>query len=161
MTESEGGSEREGSGAGGSRGHLDSAEGGHGCTCRSLSSSATRAALKWAARAVPCCQERAAAGQAGTWEGRVGDGQILTSAECMREQCAWACNAVEGTLPKHPGNWGTGPSQEAQGVLQPQQVQSLPRSPQHIQPWQPSLHLPRTALTSYSLRKPMCDLAAF
>lgn len=67
----------------------------------------------------------------------------------------------EGTLPKHPGNWGTGPSQEAQGVLQPQQVQSLPRSPQHIQPWQPSLHLPRTALTSYSLRKPMCDLAAF
>lgn len=95
MTESEGGSEQEGSGAGGSRGHLDSAEGGHGCTCRSLSSSATRAALKWAARAVPCCQERAAAGQAGTWEGRVGDGQILTSAECMREQCAWACNAVE------------------------------------------------------------------
>lgn len=163
MTESEGGSEQEGSGAGGSRGHLDSAEGGNGCTCRSLSSSATRAALKWAARAVPCCQERAAAGQAGTWEGRVGDGQTLTSAECMREQCAWACNAVErGHCQNTQGTGARDPlRRHLEGVLQPQQVQSLPRSPQHIQPWQPSLHLPRTALTSYSLRKPMCDLAAF
>lgn len=44
--------------------------------------------------ALPCCQERAAAVQAGTWQG-VGDGQTLSSAECVRELCAWACNALE------------------------------------------------------------------
>lgn len=78
-------------------------------------------------------------------------------AVCLDMQCRG-----EGTVPEQPGEGQGTRSGGTYGVSSsPSRFNHSPGSPQHIQPWQQSLHLPRAALTSYSLRKPMWDLAAF
>lgn len=93
-------------------------------------------------------------------------GQTLMSAGCVRELCAWGCHAMERRHCQDSqahGNWGMEPTQEALLGCPP----SLTRC--NCSPCSPSAYghgsapctLPRTALTSYSLRKPTRDLAAF
>lgn len=74
---------------------------------------------------------------------------------CLGTQCQG-----EGTLPGQPGMWKLRHGTQS-GVHQPDQVQSLPVPASAYGHGSTPCTLLRTALTSYSLRKPTLDLAAF